>query len=179
MPTRNTLGKRETSKWIPLINHRALGKCAILVKEKNNEKYWLLWWWISKWEKTNEALKREIREEIWKGCSIEKLKYLVTIETNSQVHNIFALKISWKFDPNPREIEWFAFYPLEDNYSKEREAIREKTEYYAKEALMNFRNNHQWKSYETSNPQIEWEYFDTFHKELNQLKQEIQKKANY
>ena len=176
MQLRNSVNKRETSKWIPLINHRKLWKCVILVKEKVNGKYWLLWWWIDPGEWKEQALRRELREEIWSWYRIEKMKDLVRLETNSQIHNVFALKLWWEFHPAKNEIAWFAFYPLEDKYSKEREAIRKNMEGYAKMAIDNFRHSHNWKSYEVSSPRIEWKYFEQFHKELlDALKQQIKK----
>lgn len=174
MQLRNSVNKRETSKWIPLINHRKLWKCVILVKEKVNWKYWLLWWWIEPGEWKEQALRRELREEIGSWYRIERMKDLVTIETNSQIHNVFALKLWWDFHPARNEISGFAFYPLEDRYSEERKAIRKNMENYAVKAVNEFRHNHNWQSYEVSQPRIEWKYFDQFHAELDQLKQNIQ-----
>jgi len=93
MQLRNSPNKRETSKWIPLINHRRLWKCVILVKEKVNSKYGLLWWWIDPGEWKVQAMKRELREEIWSWYRIEKMKDLIRFETSSQIHNVFALKL--------------------------------------------------------------------------------------
>ena len=175
MPLRNSPNKRETSKWIPLINHRRLWKCIILVKEKVNWKYWLLWWWIEQNEWKEQALRRELREEIGSWYRIEKMKDLVKIETTSQIHNVFALKLWWTFQPAPNEISWFAFYPLEDQYANERRAIRRNMENYAIKAVNEFRHNHDWKSYEVSEPKIDWKYFDQFHRELDALKRQIGK----
>ena len=44
-------------------------------------------------------------------------------------------------------------------------------EYYAIQAVNDFRYNHDWKSYEVSAPKIEWKYFDQFYSELDALKQ--------
>lgn len=176
MPLNNSIEKRLTSKWLPLINHWKLGKCVILVKEKFSWKYGLLWGWIEKHEGREAALKRELREEIWNDYYIEKLKDLVTIETKTQIHNIFALKIWWEFHPAPNEISGFAFYPLEDKYVEERKAIRENMENYAIKAVNEFKHNHDRKSYEVSEPKIEWKYFDQFHRELDALKQQVLKK---
>lgn len=167
---------RRTSKWIPFINHRVLWKCAVLVKEKVNWKYWLLWWWIEKKEWEEDALERELREEIWWNHKISKTKELVTIETDKQIHNVFALKMKWDFIPARNEISGFAFYPLEDKYYKEREAIRKNMEYYAKVALKNLRRKHNWQNYDVSDLRIEWKYFDQFHRELDDLKKKIQNK---
>ena len=158
-----------------MLNHRKLWKCVILVKEKVNWKYWLLWWWIEQNEWKREALRRELREEIGSWYVIERMKDLVTIETSSQIHNVFALKLWWDFHPARNEISWFAFYPLEDKYSKEREAIKKNMEPYAKIAVDNFRHKHNRQSYEVSDPKIEWKYFDQFHRELDSLKQQITK----
>ena len=166
-------GKRKTSKWIPLINHRKLWICAILVKEKVNEKYWLLWWWIDPGEKEEDALRRELREEIGSKCKIERIKNLITLKTKTQIHNVFALKLWWEFRPAKNEIAWFAFYPLENKYSKERKAISKNMEPYAEMALYEFRHNHDRRSYEVSSPRIEWKYFDQFHRELDSLKEHI------
>jgi len=171
---RSSPEKRETSKWIPLINHRKLWKCIILVKEKVNWKYGLLWWWINQSEWKEQALRRELREEIGNNYIIEKIKDLIRIETSTQIHNVFALKLWWYFHPAGNEIAWFAFYPLEDKYSKEREAIRKNMEPYAEIAVNDFRHNHDRKKYEASEPKIEWKYFDQFHKEIDALKQRIQ-----
>ena len=157
MKLRNSANKRETSKWISLINHRKLWKCVILVKEKVNWKYWLPWWWIDPGEWKREALKRELREEVGPWYVIERMKDLVIIETGSQIHNVFA------------------FYPLEDKYSEERRVIRRNMENYAVKAVSEFRHNHNWQSYEVSQPRIEWKYFDQFHRELDSLKQQITK----
>ena len=170
--------KRETAKWLLLIQHRKLGKCVILVKEKESWKYGLLWGWIEKKygkkEKKEDALRRELGEEIWQDYHIERIKDLVKIETRSQIHNVFALKIGWKFHPSPNEISWFAFYPLEDGYEKERNAIIENMETYAKLAVEDvFRQQRDRKSYEASNPQIDWKYFDQFHRELDGLMQQV------
>jgi len=168
------MSKRETSKWIPIIEHRVLWKCALLVKEKVNWKYWLLWWWMEKWDKNEEsALKRELWEEIWNDYRIKRLKELTRIETSSQIHNVFALKIKWNFHPAKNEIAWFAFYPLEDDKSwkkgKIRKAIRRNMEHYAVKAMYDFRHNHDWESYDVSDPKIEGKYFDQFHRELDAL----------
>ena len=171
----NSIEKRETSKWLPLIDHWKLWKCIILVKEKVNWKYWLLWWWIEKYEWKRQALKRELEEEIGNNYTIEKLKDLVTIETTTQIHHIFALKLWWSFHPAKNEIAGFAFYPLEDKYSEERKAMRQNMENYAIKAVNEFRHNHDWDSYEVSEPKIEWKYFDQFHTELDSLMQEINK----
>lgn len=173
MQLRNSINKRETSKWIPLINHRKLGKCVILVKEKVNGKYGLLWWWIEENEWKRQALQRELREEIWAGYIIEKMKDLVVIETRTQIHNIFALKLWWSFHPAKNEIAGFAFYPLEDKYSEERKALRQNMENYAIKAVNHFRHHHDWRSYEDSAPRIEGKYFNQFHSELEALKQQI------
>jgi len=171
--------KRETAKWLLLIQHRKLGKCVILVKEKASWKYGLLWGWIEKKDgnkdREKNALIRELGEEIWLNeKQIEKMHKLVTIETRSQIHNIFALKIGWKFHPSPNEISWFAFYPLEDGYEKERNAIIENMETYTKLAVEDvFRQQRDRKSYEASNPQIDWKYFDQFHRELDGLMQQV------
>lgn len=165
--------KRKTSKWILLINHRKLWICAVLVKESVNGKYWLLWWWIDPGEKKEDALRRELREEIGSNCEIERMKKLIELETKIQIHNVFALKLRWEFHPKKNEIDWFAFYPLEGKYSKEREAIRNNMEYYAKEVVNNFRHKHDRRSYEVSNPKIEWKYFNQFHRELDSLKKQI------
>lgn len=167
--------KRVTSKWIPLINHRKLWKCVILVKEKVNWKYWLLWWEIEKFEWKCTAMARELREEIWSRHTIEMMKNLTVIETRSQIHNVFTLKLWWELHPAKNEISGFAFYPLEDKYYKEREAIRQNMENYAIKAVNEFRHNHNWQSYEVSEPKIEWKYFDQFHRELDVLKRQIGK----
>ena len=168
--------KRETSKWLPIIKHRVLWKCVILVKEKASWKYWLLWWWIERHEWKEDALRRELREEIGNNYVIEKMKELVMIETRTQMHNVFALKIWWNFHPASNEISWFAFYPLEDKFHEERKAIRKNMENYAVKAVTEFKHNHDWRSYEVSAPRIEWKYFDQFHKELDDLKKQILKK---
>ena len=173
MQLRNSPNKRETSKWIPLINHRRLWKCVILVKEKVNGKYWLLWWWIEQNEWKITALRRELREEIGNNYIIEKMKDLIRFETSSQIHNVFALKLWWEFHPAKNEIAWFAFYPLEDDKSwkkgKIRKAIRRNMEHYAVKAMYDFRHNHDWESYDVSDPKIEGKYFDQFHRELDAL----------
>lgn len=176
MRHRNSPEKRETAKGIPLINHRALWKCIILVKEKVNWKYGLLWWWIDPGEWKEHALRRELREEIWSWYIIKKIKDLVRFETNTQIHNVFALKLWWNFYPARNEIAGFAFYPLEDKYYEERDAIRNNMEEYAKIAVDNFRDEHNWKKYEVSYPTIERKYFDQFHRELDALKKTIQNK---
>ena len=177
MLTKPSSDKRKTSKWIPLIQHRALGKCAILVKEQQSKKYGLLWGWINTREnEKEEALKRELTEEVWKKCSIKRLKSLVEIETNSQIHTIFALKISGNLNPNPREIVSFGFYPFEKQYEEERTAIKTNMEYYAIQALEIFRNKHRREEYQSSDVKIEKKYFDSFHRELDKLKKEIGKK---
>lgn len=176
MSLKDSVEKRETSKWLPLINHWKLGKCVILIKEKTNWKYWLLWWWIEKFEWKCIAMARELREEIWSRHTIEMMKNLTVIETRSQIHNIFALKLGGSLHPARKEIDGFAFYPLEDKYSKEREAIRQNMENYAIKAVNEFRHNYDRKNYEVSNPQIEWKYFDQFHRELDDLKRQILRK---
>jgi len=118
---------------------------------------------------------RELREEIWSRHTIEMMKNLTVIETRSQIHNVFTLKLWWEFYPARNEIAWFAFYPLEDKYSKEREAIRKNMENYAIKAVNELRHKHNRKSYEVSSPRIEWKYFDQFHRELDALKQQISK----
>lgn len=171
----NSIDKRETSKWLLLIEHKKLWKCIILVKEKVNWKYWLLWWWIEKWrhEWKKAALRRELEEEIWFKYVIEKIKDLVRIETTNQIHNVFALKMWWEFSPAPNEIAGFAFYPLEDQYRLERKAIRKNMENYAIKAVDNFRWSHDWDSYDVSDPKIERKYFRQFRKELEALKKSI------
>lgn len=176
MAPKNSIEKRETSKWLPLINHWKLGKCVILVKEKVNWKYWLLGWGIEDNEWKKDALKRELREEIGNNHTIERIKDLVKIETWSQIHNVFALKLGGSFHPAKNEISGFAFYPLEDKYSKEREAIRQNMEKYAIKAVNEFRHNHDWKSYEVSEPKIEGKYFNQFHRELDDLKRQVLRK---
>lgn len=170
---KHSIEKRETAKWLPLIQHWALWKCVILVKEKASWKYGLLWGWIEKHEWKKQALKRELKEEIGADYYIKKLKSLVTIETTKQIHNIYALIIWWKFSPSLDEISWFAFYPLEEKYLKEREAMEENMENYAIKAMNEFRHNHDRKSYEVSEPKIDWKYFDQFHRELDELMQQI------
>ena len=173
----NSIEKRETAKWLPLLEHWVLGTCVILVKEKSSWKYWLLWWWKEKKDKKIEdTLIRELEEEIGNQHTIEMKKKLITIETNSQIHNVFALKLWWKFYPNENEIAGLAFYPLNDKYTAEREAMKQNMENYAIKAVNEFKHNHDRKSYEVSEPKIDWKYFDQFHRELDDLMQQILKK---
>lgn len=162
----NRLEKRETAKCFPLINHWKLGICAILAKETNG-KYGLIWWGINKWETLENALIRELWEELGKNNSIEKKKKLTKIETKTQIHNIFAVKINGSFEISRNgEVKWLAFYPLESQFQKERQALHKNLEYHAQKTLELFRKNHQRTTYETSNISIDGKFFDQFHKEL-------------
>jgi hypothetical protein len=42
-------------------------------------------------------------------------------------------------------------------------------EHYAVKAMYDFRHNHDWESYDVSDPKIEGKYFDQFHRELDAL----------
>lgn len=101
---------------------------------------------------------------------------MIEIETNSQIHSIFALEISGNLNPNLKEIISFGFYPLEKQYEQERTAIKTNMEYYAIQALEIFKNKHRREEYKSSDIKIEKKYFDGFHAELEKLKKQISKK---
>lgn len=102
---------------------------------------------------------------------------MVEIETNAQIHTIFALEMAGNLYPNPKEILSFGFYPLERQYEQERTAIKANMEYYAIQALENFKNKHRREEYNASDIKIERKYFDRFHLELDALKKQIKKKG--
>lgn len=149
MQLRNSPEKRKTSKWIILFNHRKYWKCVILVKEKD-WKYWLPWWWINRGEDIKNALKRELREELWRKFNVELMHQLFNVTTPKQYHNVYALKLNWELTPSKDEIKWFAFYPLDSRYKKERKELEREMERYAQDSVHKFMNKPNRETYQAS-----------------------------
>lgn len=169
MAYRNSAEKRETSKWIILIDHKIYWKCILLVKE-DNWKYWLPWWWVERKDNWSllAALKRELGEELGKDCKIVRKRDLgIRIETQQQINNVFALQCNWKikelkketskqYNKKNNEIHWFALYPLNKKWWARRKILKRNMEYYAKKAIEKFKNEHHRKeNYESSNVRFE------------------------
>ena len=174
----NTINKRKTAKWFFMIDHRALGKCIVLCKERNG-KYGLWGGKIEKNETPRAALKREAYEEMGKNITIQRMKHLTQIETATQIHEVFAMKIAGEGKVGKWEITWVAFFPLEKKYTKERLAILSNAENHAQRALEEFMYNHDRNSYENSDIKFVLEnssyknVFDAFKEELDELMKNI------
>lgn len=169
MPYRKSPEKRETSKWIILIDHKKYWKCVLLVKEKS-WKYGLPWWWVE-WKDNWSllaTLKRELGEELGKKLKIIKSRYLdIRVATEKQINYIFALKLDWKVKELRREstrwgkkekneIQWIALYPLYSKRQKKRKKLESDMEYYAKRAINRFKKEHNRENnYESSNIRFE------------------------
>lgn len=110
------------------------------------------------------ALKRELGEELGKGCKIVRSRNLgIRIKTRKQINNVFALECRWNIkkleketskqdNKKNNEIHWFALYPLNKIWWLRRKYLERKMEGYAKEAVKQFRNKrHRKENYVSSN----------------------------
>lgn len=107
--------KEEICAWIIIDN---LGR-ILLVKRKYNLKslpnYWgIPGWHIENWETLEEAVIREVKEEVW--LNFLDLKLFETSESinkeNSKIKVIhrFLGNVSWDIIVQENECDWFAWY---------------------------------------------------------------------
>lgn len=149
------------SKALPVVEHPRFWKCILISKEANHGRWSLFggWnnsrkdreWRIISQERSEKAVVRELREELWDNISVERLEDLWTIFTNKSwrlvshrekkriKQRIFAVLANGKVDKDDIEIESVWFYPLEEKYSDLRKSLRSNMDDFAKKALIDFR----------------------------------------
>lgn len=166
---KNAKNLRHTVKALPIFDHKRLWKTVVLSKENHNQKWSLLWWWIEKGEDYLKALQRELNEEIWNDVIITRKKSLWLLDTQKQRHKIFVVKLSWKVEVDPKELETLWFYPLEQSYEKERKALEKNMDFHAKKALRYFISDHHPETYLWSDIKIPHYVFDYFKDEIKRI----------
>jgi hypothetical protein len=187
--SRNITPRR--SKALPVVEHPKLWKCILISKEANHGRWSLFWGWnnikkerswrISQQEKSIDAVKRELGEELWNQLSVKKAEDFWTILTDKSwrlvskserkkiKQRIFALLVEWKTQKDDLEIESIGYYPLEDRHSNIRKELRKNMDEFAAKALIDYRKKLLSPSYESWNidvPRWQRQAFDIFLQEL-------------
>lgn len=159
---------RKTSKALWVLDHRVLWKCIVMTKEKDG-KFWLFGWGIDKNENALQWLQRELWEELWKSVNIIRTKALFQLQTETQIHNVFAVQLAWKANLQKKELDWVWFYPLDKKYTKEREILKKQMQSHAIKAIEKFEKEHNIDVYNSSKIKLWGEYFDRFKDDLMKL----------
>jgi ADP-ribose pyrophosphatase len=109
--------------WAVIINNN--DEVLLLKRTKNCRNscwYWSIpWWWVDFWEKLEDALIREVKEEVDLNVSVIKLLWItndiIIDESQHRVWVEYLCKIeSWEIkntEPHKcEEIKWFSIYNL-------------------------------------------------------------------